>query len=108
MYVMEPQLRPELLVLGAVGIAADEYLEAWATRRTAEVGSTSRLMHMFVWIAHGRWMVAALTVMFTALGRIEAESCALIFGFEFGYSLGEVEGWTDRIARQLAVAFQHE
>jgi len=106
--VMEPHLRLELLALGAVGIAVDEYLEAWATRRMAEVGSTGRLMHVLVWLGRGRWMVTVLTVMLTALGRIEVESCALVLGFELGYSFGEVEGWADRIVRQVAGVFQRE
>jgi len=106
--VMEPHLRLELLALGAVGIAADEYLEAWATRRAAEVGATGRLMHVVVWIGRGRWMVTVLAVTLTGLGLIQPESCALILGFELGYSFGEVEGWADRIAERVAVAFRRE
>lgn len=108
LFVMEPHLRLELLALGAVGIAVDEYLEAWATRRMVEVGSTDRLIHVVLLIARGRWMVTVLAVTLTALGRIEVESCALVLGFELGYSFGEVEGWADRIARQVAGVFQRE
>ncbi len=107
-FVMGPQLRPELFVLGAVGIAADEYLESWATRRAAEGGSTGGLMHVVVWIARGRWMVTVLAVTLAGLGLIQPESCALILGFELGYSFGEVKGWADRIAERVAVAFQRE
>ena len=106
--VMKPHIRLEFLALGAVGIASDEYLEAWATRRMLGVGSTGRLMHVLVWIAGGRWMVVLLTVTLTALARIEAKTCTLILGFELGYSFGEVKGWADRIAGYVAGVFQRE
>ena len=103
-FVIEPHLRPELLVLGAVGIAADEYFEAWATRRTGRLPSTGPLMSTLVWIGRGRWMVTALAVILTVLSVIEPVSCALILGFELGYSFGEVECWSGWIARGIAGA----
>ncbi len=104
LFVMGPRLRPELLVLGAVGIAADEYLEAWATRRTGRLRSMGRLMYGLVWIGRGRWMVTVLTVTLAAVGRIQAESCALILGFELGYSFGEVRPWAGWIPEVIAAA----
>ena len=49
-------------------------------------------------------MVTVLTVTLGAVGRIEAESCALILGFELGYSFGEVKPWAGWIPRGIAGA----
>jgi hypothetical protein len=108
LFLMRARLRPELLVLGAVGIAVDKYLESWATRRTTEARSASGLMQVFVRIARGRWMVTVLTVILTGSGVIRADSCALILGFELGYSFGEEETWGGWIGRRIAGAVRHE
>jgi len=104
LFVMEPRLRAELLVLGAVGIAADEYLEGWATRRTGKLRSMGRLRFALVWFGGGRWTVSVLSVTLTGLELFEPESCALILGFELGYSFGEVKPWAGWIPKAIARA----
>jgi len=53
-------------------------------------------------------MVTVLAVTLALCGWIEPKSCALLLGFDLGYSFGEVEGWADRIAKRVAVVFQRE